>query len=139
MEMIRRSGQQGVPVITADDDVIVGFDQVRLAKIAERHAGPRRPALGLLAADAEQYFSRHPDAAAAFPPGTKGVYVGDVRPGSVAELSGIQRGDVIVSVAGKRVRSMKDLDTLVDTLKPGESVNVRFFRGMDEQTTTFQF
>jgi S1-C subfamily serine protease len=128
-----------VPVITADDDVIVGFDQVRLAKIAERHAGPRRPALGLLAADAEQYFSRHPDAAAAFPPGTKGVYVGDVRPGSVAELSGIQRGDVIVSVAGKRVRSMKDLDTLVDTLKPGESVNVRFFRGMDEQTTTFQF
>ncbi|MEA2523057.1 MAG: hypothetical protein QOF01_3485 [Thermomicrobiales bacterium] len=139
MEMIRRSGQQGVPVITADDDVIVGFDQVRLAKIAERHAGPRRPALGLLAADAEQYFSRHPDAAAAFPPGTKGVYVGDVRPGSVAERSGIQRGDVIVSVAGKRVRSMKDLDTLVDTLKPGESVNVRFFRGMDEQTTTFQF
>ncbi|MEA2531331.1 MAG: hypothetical protein QOG89_2975 [Thermomicrobiales bacterium] len=139
MEMIRRSGQQGVPVITADDDVIVGFDQVRLAKIAERHAGPKRPALGLLAADAEQYFSRHPDAAAAFPPGTKGVYVGDVRPGSVAERSGIQRGDVIVSVAGKRVRSMKDLDTLVDTLKPGESVNVRFFRGMDEQTTTFQF
>jgi len=49
MEMIRRSGQQGVPVITADDEVIVGFDQVRLAKIAERHSGPKRPALGLLA------------------------------------------------------------------------------------------
>ncbi len=139
MEMIRRSGQQGVPVITADDEVIVGFDQVRLAKIAERHAGPKRPALGLQAADAEQYFSRHPDVAATFPPGTKGVYVGDIRPGSVAERSGIRRGDVIVSVAGKRVRSMRDLDSLVDTLKAGESVSVRSLRGTDEQTTTFQF
>lgn len=139
MEMIRRSGQQGVPVITADDEVIVGFDQVRLAKIAERHAGPKRPALGLLAADAEQYFSRHPEAASAFPPGTKGVYVGEIRPGSVAERSGVQRGDVIAAVAGKRVRSMRDLDTLVDTLKAGESVPVRYLRGSDEQTTTFQF
>jgi serine protease Do len=139
MEMIRRSGQQGVPVITADDDVIVGFDQVRLAKIAERHAGPKRPALGLLAADAEQYFSRHADAAAAFPPGTKGVYVGEIRLGSVAERSGVQRGDVIAAVAGKRVRSMRDLDSLVDTLKAGESVSVRYLRGAEERTTTFQF
>jgi S1-C subfamily serine protease len=139
MEMIRRSGQQGVPVITADDEVIVGFDQVRLAKIAERHAGPKRPALGLLAADAEQYFSRHTDAAAAYPPGTKGVYVGEVRPSSVAERSGIQRGDVIASVAGKRVRSMRDLDTLVETLKAGDSVPVRYLRGSDEHNTTFQF
>jgi len=139
MEMIRRSGQQGVPVITADDDVIVGFDQVRLAKIAERHAGPKRPALGLLAADADQYFSRHPEVAGSYPPGTKGVYVGEVRPGSVAERSGVQRGDVIAAVAGKRVRSMRDLDTLVETLKAGESVPVRYVRGSGEQTTTFQF
>jgi S1-C subfamily serine protease len=139
MEMIRRSGQQGVPVITTDEDVIVGFDQVRLARIAERYAGPKRPALGLLAADAEQYFSRHPEVASTFPPGTKGVYVGEVRPDSVAERSGLKRGDVIVAVAGKRVRSMADLDKLVDTLRAGESVNVRYLRGEQEGTTTFQF
>lgn len=139
MEMIRRSGQQGVPVVTADDEVIVGFDQVRLAKIAERYAGPKRPALGLLAADAEQYLSRHADAASNYPPGTKGVYVGEVRPASVAERSGVKRGDVIQAVAGKRVRSMRDLDTLVETLKAGEGVSVRYLRGPEEHTTTFQF
>src|SRR2546421_293045 len=117
MEMIRRSGQQGVPVITADDEVIVGFDQVRLAKIAERHAGPKRPARALRAAEAGQSLPRHPDAASSYPPGTKGVYVGEVRPASVAERSGVKRGDVIQAVAGKRVRSMRDLDSLVDTLK----------------------
>jgi S1-C subfamily serine protease len=139
MEMIRRSGQQGVPVITTDDDVIVGFDQVRLARIAERYAGPKRPALGLLATDAEQYFSRHPEAAAAFPPETKGVYVGEVRPDSVAERAGLKRGDVIVAVAGKRVRRMENLDQLVDALRAGDSVTVRYLRGGEEGTTTFQF
>jgi S1-C subfamily serine protease len=139
MEMIRRSGQQGVPVITTDEEVIVGFDQVRLARIAERYAGPKRPALGLLAADAADYFARHPDIAATFPPDTKGVYVGEIRPGSVAERSGIRRGDVIGAVAGKRVRSMSDLDRLIDTLKAGDSVSVRYQRGSEEHTTTFQF
>src|SRR4051812_41232481 len=64
MEMVRRSGQQGVPVITTDDDVIVGFDQVRLAKIADKFAGPKRPPLGVLGANAETYLQKHPEAAA---------------------------------------------------------------------------
>lgn len=139
MEMIRRSGQQGVPVITTDEDVIVGFDQARLARVVERFSGPKRPALGLLAADTEQYFARHPEAASNFPEGTRGVYVGEVRPGSVAEQSGVRRGDVVVSVAGKRVRNMSNLDQLIETLKPGENVSVRYYRGADEKTCQFQF
>jgi glutaredoxin 3 len=139
MEMIRRSGQQGVPVIATEDEVVVGFDQVRLARLAERFAGPKRPALGLLAADAEQYLAKHPEAASSLPAGTKGVYVGEVRPNSVAERSGVRRGDVIQSIANKRVRNMQALDQLITTLKPGESVNVRYLRDGENQETTFQF
>ena len=139
MEMIRRSGQQGVPVIATDDEVILGFDQVRLARLAEKFAGPKRPPLGMLAADAEQYLQKHPEAAESIPPGTKGVYVGEVRAGSVAEKAGITRGDVIQSVAGKRVRNMSALDQLIATLKAGESVSVRFLRNGEERETLFQF
>jgi glutaredoxin len=32
-EMIRKSGQMGVPVITIDDQVIVGFDQKKIDEI----------------------------------------------------------------------------------------------------------
>ena len=32
-EMIRRSGQMGVPVIVIGDDLIVGFDQERVASL----------------------------------------------------------------------------------------------------------
>lgn len=138
MEMIRRSGQQGVPVIATDDEVILGFDQVRLARLAEKLAGPKRPPLGLLAADAEQYLARHPDAAQGAAVST-GVYVGEVRPGTVAERAGFQRGDIITSLAGKRIKTMAAMDQMVGTLKAGDAVAARYWRGGEERTTTLQF
>jgi S1-C subfamily serine protease len=139
MEMIRRSGQQGVPVITTDEDVIVGFDQVRLAKIAERLAGPKRPPLGVLGANAESYLARHPEAAAIAPAGTRGVYIGEVRPGSVAEKAGLKPGDILIGMAGKRVRNMTALDQMVDFLKAGDHAEVRYIRGGNEGTADLQF
>ena len=68
----------------ANGDVILGFDQLKFAKLAEKFAGPKRPPLGVLAADAEEYLAKHPEKADSIPPGTKGVYVGKVRPGTVS-------------------------------------------------------
>lgn len=31
-EMVKKSGQMGVPVITIDDEVIIGFDRVKIDK-----------------------------------------------------------------------------------------------------------
>lgn len=139
MEMIQRSGQQGVPVIAADNDVIVGFDQPRLKRIVDRYGRPKRPPLGLLAADTESYFSNHPEIAATYPEGTRGIFVGEVKTGSVAEKAGIRRGDVITSVAGKRVKNMATLDQLIDTLQSGQHVTARYVRPDDSGETTFQF
>ncbi len=139
MEMIRKTGQQGVPVVAAGDDVVLGYDEVGLGRIARRFAGPKRPPLGLMAADADSYLKRHPEVAVQYPEGTKGVFVGEVKPGSVAEQSGVRPGDVIQAVANKRVRRMSDLDVVVETLKAGESVSVRFIRGSEEHTASFQF
>jgi S1-C subfamily serine protease len=139
MEMIQRSGQQGVPVIAADSDVIVGFDQPRLARIVDRYGKAKRAPLGLLAADTESYFSNHPEIAAIYPEGSRGIYVGEVKLGSVAENAGIRRGDVITTVAGKRVKNMATLDQLIDTLESGQKITARFVRPDDSGETTFQF
>jgi len=139
MEMVRRSGQQGVPVITTDEEVIVGFDQVRLARIADRFAGPKRPPLGVLGANADSYLQKHPEAAASVPTGTKGVYVGQVRPSSVAERAGIRPGDIIVGLAGKKVRDMSMLDQMIETLDAGDGVDVRVLRSDSEETIRLQF
>ena len=137
--MIRRSGQQGVPVVATADEVVVGFDQLRLARIADRHAGPRRPPLGLMAADATDYLSRHPDDPAARAGVSSGVYVGKVRPGTVAESAGLRPGDVIKGLAGKRIRSISALDQLIDTVRPGDAVTVSFWRDGEDRTATLQF
>jgi glutaredoxin-like YruB-family protein len=139
VEMVRRSGQQGVPVITTDDDVILGFDQARLAKLVERYSAPRRLPLGLMAADAEAFLKKRSELAENYPEGVKGVYVGETKPNSVAAKAGLKSGDIIVAAAGKRVNDLRALDKLVDTLKTVESMSFRFYRGKDELTGTLQF
>ena len=139
MEMVRKSGQQGVPVTVAGDEVILGFDQARLARLADRLAAPKRKPLGILAADAEEYLARHPDLAEAVPAGTKGVYIGKIRPGTVAEAAGLEPGDIITGFAGKKVRTLSQLDQLVETLKAGESASVRYLRAGTDAVATLNF
>ncbi len=139
MEMIRRSGQQGVPVIATADEVIVGFDQAALARLAKKLSAPKRPPFGVLATDAEEYLNRHPEAAEGVPTGTKGVYVGEIRPGSVADHAGLRRADIIVSLAGKRAVTMSALNSLIDTLSAGDEVTVKFLRNGEEQSAKLQF
>src|SRR3979411_1761323 len=73
-EIMRRTGQMGVPVITDAQEAIVGFDLPRLQRMAARHA---RPGLGMRVKDAE-------DGA--------GAYVGSVRPESPAARAGTPPG-----------------------------------------------
>ena len=139
IEMIRLTGQQGVPVVAADGEFILGFDQARLQRLAEKYGAAKRPPLGVLGANAEEYLKNHPEAAEKLPAGIKGIYVGKIRPDTVAERAGLKPGDVIVGLAGKRARSMGELDRMIDTLKAGDKVTVRFVRDGQEQTASLQF
>ena len=78
MEMVQASGQQGVPVITVDGQVVVGFDQPRLMQLLGQ-ARQAKPRLGASIADAASQVSKHPGIPAV------GAYVGRVRSGSAAE------------------------------------------------------
>ncbi len=111
-EMVRRSGQMGVPVIIVGDEVIVGFDRPRLERLAVQHAGestrPGGPRLGLRVRDA---------------PGG-GVEVGGVRAGSLGERLGVQAGDVIEAVSGQPVRTVADLERLTERLQTGQRLEL---------------
>ena len=139
MEMIRVSGKQGVPVTVSNGDAILGFDQQKFAKLAAKFAGPKRPPLGILAADAEDYLAKPPEKAEKVPPGTKGVYIGKVRRKTVAARHNLKPGDIITSFAGKRVRTMAALDQMVDTLKAGDKATVKFIRDGEDKSVVLQF
>ena len=115
-EMVRKSGQRGVPVIVVDEQVVVGFDQARLEQLLAM--APRRVSLGASVADA-----------ARFSPSAVGAYVGQVRTGSAAERAGLRLGDVIVQIGGRPVRSAAELEQVMAGLAPGARLAVEWLRG----------
>jgi glutaredoxin 3 len=125
MEMIRLSGQQGVPVIAVDDQVVVGFNRPRLeALLAGRPGGAAggRKALGARVADAATMALRLPDLPRA------GAYVGGVRAGSPAEQAGLRAGDVILRVGGRSVADAAGLEQAVQAAPAGAPVPIEYQR-----------
>ncbi len=59
---------------------------------------------------------------------SQGVVVSKVEPGTTADESGIQAGDVIVEVNGKKVTSSAQLRNAVGLLRVGENIEIAFIR-----------
>jgi S1-C subfamily serine protease len=119
-EMVRRSGQMGVPVITVGDEVIVGFDRQRLEQaIARAASAPGEGAKGS-AKLGPKLGLKVRDVAGA-------VEVGGVRPGTLGERAGVQTGDVVEMFDGQPIRSVADLERAAGSLgkKPGVDIVVR--------------
>jgi glutaredoxin-like YruB-family protein len=127
-EMVRVSGQQGVPVTVVDGQAIVGYDRPRLDAAL---AAAQRPRLGAAVTDASSV--------AGGAPGSEGAYVGRVRPDGAAARAGLQAGDVIVSLAGRSVRSAIHLEQLMAGVQPGSRIPVVYMRGEQTLRATLEF
>ncbi len=141
IEMVRRSGQRGVPVTIIGDEVVVGFDRPRLERIlaslkaaqasSDARNERKRRSLGAKVADANRYAM--PGGAA-----VEGAYIGGVNPGSPAEAAGLGVGDVIISVAGRDVRSVDDLATALAS-SSGVDVSLTVARGKTRREVMVRF
>ncbi len=58
----------------------------------------------------------------------EGVYVQDVNPNSGADDSGIKKGDVILSINGRKVGTVAELQELVARNRPGDKIKVAIKR-----------
>lgn len=58
----------------------------------------------------------------------RGILINRVLPDSPASFTGIQRGDIITSIAGTPVNNTRDIPGIVSHFKPGDNVNMRFTR-----------
>ena len=128
MEMIQVSGQQGVPVITVDGQVVVGFNQPRLMQLLAQ-ARSARPKLGASIADAASQAKKKTGIPAS------GAYVGRVRPGSAAERAGLRPGDVITALGGQPVVRADDVHRLLPQMPTGRDVSLTYVRGGQERDT----
>jgi glutaredoxin 3 len=124
-EMVRLSGQRGVPVVLVDGQVVVGFNRPLIDQLLAQRA-TRPPKLGMAIADASRIAAKKglqlPD----------GAYVGRVDPISPAGVSGLRPRDVIVKMAGQTVRTDQDLDRIMASVRFGQTVDLLAWR--DGQT-----
>ena len=68
-----------------------------------------------------------------------GVYVAEVVDDGAAQEAGIKEGDVIVSVDGKKVTKMSELQEATTKYSPGDKAVVGYVRDKKERTTTVTF
>ncbi len=115
IEMVRRSGQQGVPVTYMAGEVIVGFNQPALraavSKLRQTSKGADGIKLGAQVADAARVLPKQGK------PAIKGALLGELKPGLAASKSGLREGDVILALHGQPVHGVEDLSQQLQRLK----------------------
>jgi glutaredoxin 3 len=120
-EMVRLTGQRGVPVVVIDSQIVVGFNRARIDQLLAARTS-RRPQLGLSVADARTMSQKRGSGP------TEGAYVGKVAPLSPGDKAGLAVGDVIVALAGRSVGNADELEAALATLVPGETVALVYLR-----------
>jgi S1-C subfamily serine protease len=132
LEMVRKSGQQGVPVITVDDQVIVGFDRPRLERLIE--AGrKKRPIFGAAVADAASYLAKRGQVP------IFGALVGKVAPGSPAARAGLQPGDIITGIGLRTIANAQGVEDAMASVEPRARLPITYQRGERQFTREVAF
>ncbi|MFC1967444.1 Uxx-star family glutaredoxin-like (seleno)protein [Chloroflexota bacterium] len=118
-EMVRLTGQTGVPVIIVEGQVIIGFDRPRLESLLAAGNGGGRVQFGLKVADALKIS------------GKTGAYVGVVSSGSPGGKAGLRKGDIITALNNNPVGGPNDLAHALSTLGSGNKAEITYLRGSE--------
>ena len=66
----------------------------------------------------------------------KGLLLGGVVAGGPAEMAGLQKGDIIIEIAGQTIANIYDYTYALDVLKIGQPAKVVYMRGGAKKETT---
>jgi glutaredoxin 3 len=122
-ELVRSTGQMGVPVTIINGEVVVGFDRGRLEQLTTQTQAGQRPPFGASIADASKIAAKQGSAI------ILGAYVGSVRPGLVAERAGLAPGDIITELNMRHIANADDLEDALSKLSSGSRFSLVFLRG----------
>jgi S1-C subfamily serine protease len=121
-EMVRATGQMGVPVIIVDGEVVIGFDRERLKELVAAGNG-RRPRFGLKIGDAATVVQNSGQLPAS------GAYIGGVAAGSLGEKAGLRSGDIITRINSQDISDAAAAESALSGLREGNIVSFLFRRG----------
>ncbi|MFC2067428.1 PDZ domain-containing protein [Chloroflexota bacterium] len=127
-ELVKSTGQMGVPVTIIDGKTVVGFDQARLEQLLVQSQIGQSPSFGASIADASKITARQGSGI------TLGAYIGKVRPGSVAQRIGLTPNDIITELNLQHIAKASDLERALANLNRGSHFSLVFLRGKNTMT-----
>jgi len=122
-ELVKSTGQMGVPVTIINKQAVIGFDRARLEQLLAQSQVGQRPTFGASIADASKVTAKQGSGI------TLGAYVGRVRPGSVSERIRLAPGDIITELNLQRIANADDLERSLANLNRGSRFSLVFLRG----------
>lgn len=124
-EMVKVSGQMGVPVTVIDGQPVVGFDRARLQALVATAGRGATGHIGVAIGDASRQAQRTGNIP------IFGAFIGRVAPGSIGERAGLMAGDVVTEINHQGVSGAEEMEKALAALRPGDILSIVFLRGRE--------
>lgn len=95
----------------------------------KKYGTVQRAILDIKGSDVHNYIDAQKDKGEKVDLGTNdGIYIAEVTEGGAGEAAGLQKGDVITNIDGKKVTKMSELQEYLNGKRPGDKVSITYLR-----------
>ena len=103
----------------------------------KKYGTVQRAMIGISGTDVNKYYDSMKAAGKDVDFGTmEGAYVDKVEDGSAAAEAGMQKGDVITGIDGKKVKTMAEIQEYLANKRPGDKITVTYMRDKKTKNVT---
>lgn len=103
----------------------------------KKYGNVQRAVVGIFGTDVKNYVDAQKEQGKEIDLGTmEGIYVDKVEPDGAAADAGMEKGDVIVEVAGEKVTRMAQLQEEIAKRRPGDKITITYLRDKKKITKT---
>ncbi len=103
----------------------------------KKYGTVQRAVLDIAGSDAHNYIDQQKAKGEEVDLGTnEGIYIAKVNEGGAGEAAGLQEGDVITAIDGKKVAKMAELQEYLNSKRPGDKVSITYLHKKKSVTKT---
>ncbi len=105
----------------------------------KKYGTVQRAMIGIRGSDVSAYVDAEKEKGNEIDLGTmEGIYVAEVVEGGAAATAGLQKGDVITSIEGQKVKRFGELQGIIAQKRPGDKLSVVYLRNKKSHTVTLE-